>query len=391
MIQALLFDFDGLIFDSETPEVEAWQEIYADYGQTFPIRTWIEKVVGASMMNFDPAVHLAELTGKQLDREALHVRERTFRLARQAVAPARAGVEDYLRTARRLGFGTAVASSSPHYWVDSYLKQLNLTHYFDFVIAREDAAHGKPAPDLFLAAMAALKVTPDETLVFEDSPNGILAARRAGVRVVAVPNPVTAQMEIEGESLRLESMADLSLPETLCRLGEQLDIRPELPADTEAIRAVNQAAFRGPSEAALVDRVRLHGRAAVSLAALNDGHLVGHVLLSAMTLERADPEAGPRGLGLGPLAVLPERQRAGIGSRLVRAGLDAARRAGYDYVVLLGDPAYYSRFGFRPARAFGLSGDYGDGEEFQALELTPGALAVGGRVHYIPEFAELGC
>ena len=393
MINALIFDFDGLILDTETPDVEAWQAIYAEHGQEFPIRTWIEKVVGASAANFDAAAHLAGLTGGDLDVAALHTRERAYRLERQAVAPARPGVEETLKTARRLGLVLAIASSSPHRWVDGYLQQLDLTQYFERVIAREDAANGKPAPDLFLAALAALGVTADEALAFEDSPNGVLAARRAGLRVVLVPNPVTARVEIGGADLRLASLAELPLPDLLRKLGATLDIRPEAPADIAAIRAVNRAAFPGPNEAALVDLARARGKAALSLVAVNGGAVLGHVLFSPLSLEAPRPRADavPRGLGLGPVAVLPERQRTGIGSRLIRAGLDAARRQGYDYVVLLGDPAYYSRFGFRPARAFGLDGDYGDGDEFQAVELRPGALAGGGRVHYIPEFAESGC
>jgi HAD superfamily hydrolase (TIGR01509 family) len=393
VIKALIFDFDGLIFDTETPDVEAWQAIYTDHGQVFPIRTWIEKVVGASAANFDAAAHLAGLTGRNLDQAALHARERAYRLERQAVLPARPGVEEILQSARRLGFGLAVASSSPHRWVDGYLQQLKLTACFDRVIAREDAANGKPAPDLFLAALAALGVTADEALAFEDSPNGVLAASRAGLRVVLVPNPVTAQMKIEGAQLVLASLAQLPLPELLKRMGETLDIRPETPADVDAIRAVNRSAFPGPDEAGLVDLARARGKAALSLIAVNDSHVLGHIFFSPLTLDatRQPEDAGRRGLGLGPVAVLPDRQRAGIGSRLIRAGLDAARRLGYDYVVLLGDPAYYSRFGFRPARAFGLGGDYGNGDDFQAMELRQGALAGGGRVHFIPEFAESGC
>jgi len=105
---------------------------------------------------------------------------------------------------------------------------------------------------------------------------------------------------------------------------------------------------------------------------------------------RHEPSGG--GLGLGPLAVLPKFQRTGIGSRLMRAGLEHVRRLDYGFVVLLGDPAFYSRFGFRPGHTFGLSSDYGDGDEFQVLKLYPGALAdVRGRVKYIPEFEEVGC
>ncbi|MGA2489963.1 MAG: N-acetyltransferase, partial [Anaerolineales bacterium] len=96
--------------------------------------------------------------------------------------------------------------------------------------------------------------------------------------------------------------------------------------------------------------------------------------------------------GLGPIAVLPECQQTGIGSQLVRRGLELCCQQGFDFIVLLGDPHYYSRFGFRPASGFGLSSDYGDGDEFQVLELRPGVLAgLSGRVKYIPEFKETNC
>jgi len=111
------------------------------------------------------------------------------------------------------------------------------------------------------------------------------------------------------------------------------------------------------------------------------------VLFTPVTHDAARPDC--QGLGLGPIAVLPEYQRTGIGSRLMRAGLEHVRRLDYAFVVLLGSPAYYSRFGFTPGRAFGLSSDYGDGDEFQAREIHPGALrGAKAVIKYIQEFAE---
>ncbi len=222
MIKALIFDFDGLILDTESPEVEAWQEIYAEYGQEFPLQRWIREVVGALASNFDPAVHLAGLTGEPLDLQALHDRELAFRLERQAVAPALPGVEDYLKEAHRLGLRLVIASSSKHEWVEGYLRRLGYLDYFEKIIAREDVKHVKPEPDLFLAVLTALDIAAPEALVFEDSPNGVLAARRAGLRVVAVPNPITAQMKIEGAAMVLQSLAELPLQDLLRRLGETI-------------------------------------------------------------------------------------------------------------------------------------------------------------------------
>jgi HAD superfamily hydrolase (TIGR01509 family) len=221
LIKALIFDFDGLIMDTESPEVDGWRAIYTGYGQEFPIQVWIRDVVGSTAANFDPAAHLAALTGLDLDQAVLHARAYANRLKKQAELSALPGVNEYIKTARRLGLRLAVASSSEHAWVEGYLQQLGLFDDFDAIICREDVQHIKPEPDLFLAALKALKVQADEALVFEDSPNGILSARRAGLRVVAVPNPITERGIIEGASLVLTSLAELPLEELLQQIDSQ--------------------------------------------------------------------------------------------------------------------------------------------------------------------------
>lgn len=167
-------------------------------------------------------------------------------------------------------------------------------------------------------------------------------------------------------------------------------IRPETPEDIPGIRQVNESAFSTPAEADLVDLCRAHGKHILSLAALQGKQVVGHILFTPVNLD--PPHPGWRGVGLGPVAVLPEQQGKGIGSRLILMGLELCRAQGYDYVVLLGAPLYYTRFGFIPGREFGLSSDYGDGDEFQARELNPGVLrGARGVVKYVPEFSETGC
>ncbi|HEX2197024.1 MAG TPA: N-acetyltransferase [Burkholderiales bacterium] len=154
-------------------------------------------------------------------------------------------------------------------------------------------------------------------------------------------------------------------------------IRPEAEGDAAAVRAVHASAFPSDAEARLVDALRKAGRVSVSLVAAVEGQIVGHVLFSPVT--------PGRGLGLAPLAVLPRFQELGIGSELVESGLDACEA---DYAVVLGDPAFYARFGFRRALDYGLDNEYGAREEFMVLELRPGALdGVRGRVQYSPEFA----
>jgi putative acetyltransferase len=160
-------------------------------------------------------------------------------------------------------------------------------------------------------------------------------------------------------------------------------VRPERGGDAAAIRAVHVAAFPTPRESRLVDAVRRAGGAVVSLVAERDGALVGHILFSPVAVERG----ARRGLGLAPLAVLPAHQRHGIGAALVRAGLRQARARGDDFVVVLGEPVYYRRFGFAAASGVGLTNEYGADAAFMALALHEEGLAgVSGLVTYGPEF-----
>jgi len=390
VIQALIFDFDGLILDTETPEVQIWQELYARYGQEFPLDEWVRTVVGAAVANLDPVAQLERLIGLPLDRQALHEQAHRARLTWQDILPPLPGVADYIDSARRLGLRLAIASSSPHVWVDGYLRRMEFWNLFDAIICREDVPRIKPAPDLFLTALSALHIRADQALAFEDSPNGVKAAKAAGLCVVGVPNSITARLGPLPADLTLASLSDLALPDLLSRFGDSLALRPETPDDLPGIRLVNESGFRTKAEADLVDLCRQHGKIALSLAAILEGQVVGHILFTPVTLDPLHP--GWRGLGLGPIAILPEYQRTGIGSRLIRAGLEHVRRLDYGFAVLLGDPAYYSRFGFTHGRTFGLSSDYGDEDEFQVLELHPGVLAgLRGRVKYLPEFEETGC
>ncbi len=169
-----------------------------------------------------------------------------------------------------------------------------------------------------------------------------------------------------------------------------IKVRPETAEDIPAIRRVEEAAFGRATEANLVDLCRQRERSALSLVAVDAGRIVGHILFTPVSLD--PPHPGWQGLGIGPIAVLPEFQCMGIGSRMMTIGLEICRQHGVDFIVLLGDPAYYCHFGFIPAREFGLTSDYGDGDEFQARELLPGVLRrARACVKYVPEFKEVGC
>lgn len=164
-----------------------------------------------------------------------------------------------------------------------------------------------------------------------------------------------------------------------------LHIRPEQDRDRGAVRVVNERAFGGPDEADLVETLHGRDKVSLSLVAELDGRVVGHILFSPVSIE---PDGGEGTVGLAPMAVLPEHQREGIGSRLVEAGLEACRNAGHARVVVLGHASYYPRFGFAPASSFGVRCAFGVPDEvFMARPLTEGAFdRVSGLALYQPEF-----
>lgn len=220
MIRALIFDFDGLILDTETPELLVWQEIFREYGHEVSLADWGRIIGGYGLSDYDPARHLADLVGDSLDPQNLTERHHAESRRRVLLQPVLPGVLDYLQTGQRLGLRLAVASSSPHAWVDGHLTRLGLFHYFDHILCCEDVSPGrtKPHPDLFLKALDLLAVYPEEAIVFEDSPNGVRAALFAGTNVVTVPNSITQQLTFEKPSLFLNSLTDMPLEQLLHHL-----------------------------------------------------------------------------------------------------------------------------------------------------------------------------
>lgn len=163
-----------------------------------------------------------------------------------------------------------------------------------------------------------------------------------------------------------------------------IPVRPERPDDAAAIFAVHRAAFPTADEVRLVDALRAAGHASVSLVAEVDQRIVGHIVFSPISV--VGNPATKMGVGLAPVAVIPSHQRCGIGSALIREGLAICRQSEYGFVVVLGHPEYYPRFGFRRASDLGLGNEYGADEAFMVLELSPGSLPKGGLVKYGPEF-----
>jgi HAD superfamily hydrolase (TIGR01509 family) len=216
VIKALVFDFDGLILETETPAYETWSEIYREHGHELPRERWVQNI-GASAWPFDALEHLASLVMAPFDRDAVKARREARKVELVAALEAMAGVREYLRDARRLGLKVAVASSASDAYVCGHLDRLAVRDSFDVVVCRDHVERGKPFPDLYLRAIAELGVAAREAVAFEDSPNGIAAAKAAGLRCVAVPNPITVALDLSAADLRIDSLGALTLEELIAR------------------------------------------------------------------------------------------------------------------------------------------------------------------------------
>ena len=213
MIQALIFDFDGLLVDTETPAFESWRALYAEYGHELTFELW-QGALGTSH-GFDALAHLAALAAQPIDQPALLTRRMAAKQALSAKQPLLPGAREILGQADAIGLPCAVASSSSRDWVLGWLRHHGIEAAFACIRTADDVARTKPAPDLFLSAAACLGVPPVSCLVFEDSPNGLLAARAAGMRCVAVPGAITRQLTLPSADLLIASLDALPLADIL--------------------------------------------------------------------------------------------------------------------------------------------------------------------------------
>jgi putative hydrolase of the HAD superfamily len=212
LIKAIIFDFDGLIIDTETVWYEAYKETMGFYKVDFPLEHFV-KCIGTD----DTVLHefFKERLGESCNIEEIKARAKSLHKVKMKVPQAREGVKEYLEEARKFGYKIALATSSTREWVTHYLEELELLHYFGIIITRDDVNKVKPAPDLYLKAIKALNISPSEALAFEDSLNGCQSAVTAGIKCVIVPNPVTESLAFEKYELRLKSMAEKSLIEVI--------------------------------------------------------------------------------------------------------------------------------------------------------------------------------
>jgi HAD superfamily hydrolase (TIGR01509 family) len=222
MITALILDFDGLIVDTETPAYESWRQVYAEHGQELGLELWLGSL--GTNHGFDSLAHLLDLIvaadpQARPDHAALAERRRMLKHELSRGRPLLPGVMSLLDQAGAAGMPCAVASSSSRRWVEGWLVEHAILERFVCTRTADDVVLTKPAPDLFLQAAECLGRPPAECLVFEDSPNGILAARAAGMRVVAVPGPVARLAALPPADLRLASLEAMSLTEILAMVN----------------------------------------------------------------------------------------------------------------------------------------------------------------------------
>jgi HAD superfamily hydrolase (TIGR01509 family) len=213
MIKGIIFDFDGLIFDTETHQYHLLQELYAEHSCELPLELW-QKEIGTHT-DFSPYVYLEEQAKKKLDLAGIEKAFKENFLKKLALEQERPGVRDYLETAKSLGLKIGLASSSNYEWVSSHLKRLGLFDYFDCIKTSDDVEKVKPDPALYIEAARCLELEPNECIAFEDSAHGAQAAKTAGLNIVIFPNEVTNAMQFCEVDYRFDSMLAMPLSELI--------------------------------------------------------------------------------------------------------------------------------------------------------------------------------
>ena len=220
MIRAVIFDFDGLIIETERPSYQSWVEVYQSFGQPLPFKTW-STIIGTTRGDFNPRLELEKLVNEEIDWESVELRRMAHENALIEAQPVLPGAADYLRQARDLGLKIGMASNSSCRWVIGHLTRIGLVGYFDCIRAADDTRQLKPDPELYLSVLGGLQVGAGETIAFEDSPIGIRAAKAAGVYCVAVPNEMTRGLELTQADYQLTSLADMPLGKLLQQIKTQ--------------------------------------------------------------------------------------------------------------------------------------------------------------------------
>lgn len=213
-IKGLIFDFDGLIVDTEMPCFIAWVELFTQFGFSFT-KSDYQKIIGSNYQVYDPANHLSQLIDGLLGPQEIVKRITTRTRELISSQPLRSGILDFFQSAQQKGLSLAVASSSKRTWVEGYLNQYSVRHFFSVVATAEDVLKVKPDAELFQHTIRLLNVLPHEAIAFEDSTNGIKAAKAAGIYCVAIPNEITKEMDLSLADRIVDSINDLDMDHLL--------------------------------------------------------------------------------------------------------------------------------------------------------------------------------
>lgn len=208
-IQSVIFDFDGVILDTEQARYDAWEAIYQSFGHTLPVDIWI-KSIGRSKYAVDPFELLQKLTGKSLDTEKIRDLQRTKSYENVRGLPLLPGVKKCILEAVALKLKVGIASSSSRIWVQRHLKERGLLKYFDVLVCKEDTDYHKPSPFHYLTALKKLNCSPDYSVAIEDSPLGIESAIKSGMYCIAVACNLTKNMDLSGAHRIEESLQNVS-------------------------------------------------------------------------------------------------------------------------------------------------------------------------------------
>lgn len=217
MIKAVVFDFDGLMIDTETPEYEVFYEIYRSHGVELTIERY-SQTIGTTFGAFNPFTYINECLQESIEEGEIRARYTQMLEPMLEQLDIREGVLSYLEEAKRLGLKVGLATSSKREWIDRFFTKHNLYPYFDSINTADNVEKVKPDPALYLRALDQLGVKGSEAIAFEDSHNGSLAAMSAGLHCVAVPNKVTNHFDFQGCTLRISSMQDISLEQLIKRI-----------------------------------------------------------------------------------------------------------------------------------------------------------------------------
>ncbi len=218
MIKAVVFDFDGLILDTETVWFECYKEVLAQYQLELTLERFAPSI---GTHNDDFRNYIEQELAKPGIGLMIEQEVSAMIPGRVDVLQARAGVQSYLQEAKRLGLRIGLATSSDRKWIGYYLQRLELRDYFEVIKTSDDVSAVKPDPELYLRVVDELGIAAHEAVAFEDSLNGLRAAKGAGLHCTIVPNPVTSLLPFEHYDLRLSSMEEMSLSEVIERLNAE--------------------------------------------------------------------------------------------------------------------------------------------------------------------------